>query len=58
MSGLFNSFYYGKAGKADFTPDQLPKNRVQLFFSMLRVRFSGLIGLNLLHILFSLPAII
>ena len=57
MSGLFNSFYYGKAGKADFTPDQLPKNRVQLFFSMLRVRFSGLIGLNLLHILFSLPAI-
>ena len=36
MSGLFNSFYYGKAGKADFTPDQLPKNRVQLFFSMLR----------------------
>ena len=49
MSGLFNSFYYGKAGKADFTPDQLPKNRVQLFFSMLRVRFSGLIGLNLLQ---------
>lgn len=57
MSGLFNSFYYGKAGKADFTPDQLPKNRVQLFFSMLRVRVSGLIGLNLLQILFSLPAI-
>ena len=57
MSGLFNSFYYGKAGKADFTPDQLPKNRVQLFFSMLRVRFSGLIGLNLLYVLFSLPTI-
>ncbi len=57
MSGLFNSFYYGKAGKADFTPEQLPKNRVQLFFSMLRVRFSGLIGLNLLYLLFSLPAI-
>ena len=37
MSGLFNNFYYGKAGKADFTPEQLPKNRVQLFFSMLRV---------------------
>lgn len=58
MSGLFNSFYYGKAGKADFTPDQLPKNRIQLFFSMLRVRFGGLVTLNLLHVLFSLPAII
>ena len=46
MSGLFNNFYYGKAGKADFTPEQLPKNRVQLFFSMLRVRLSGLIGLG------------
>ena len=57
MSGLFNSFYYGKAGKADFTPDQLPKTRVQLFFSMLRVRFSGLIGLNLFYVLFSLPTI-
>ena len=58
MSGLFNSFYYGKAGKADFTPDQLPKNRVELFFSMLRVRFSGLIGINLIYLLFSLPTII
>ena len=58
MSGLFNNFYYGKAGKADFTPEQLPENRVQLFFSMLRVRFGGLIGLNLIYLLFSLPTII
>ena len=58
MSGLFNSFYYGKAGKADFTPDQLPKNRVELFFSMLRVRFSSMIGLNLIYVLFSLPTIL
>ena len=58
MSGLFNSFYYGKAGKADFTPDQLPKNRVELFFAMLRVRFSGLIGINLTYVLFSLPTIL
>ncbi|MBR0463968.1 MAG: hypothetical protein IJJ23_06240 [Clostridia bacterium] len=58
MAGLFNSFYYGKAGKADFTPDQLPKNRVELFFSMLRVRFSSLIGINLIYVVFSLPTII
>ena len=47
MSSFFNNFYYGKAGKADFTPDQLPKNRVELFFSTLRVRFGGLFGLSL-----------
>ncbi len=58
MSGFFNSFYYGKAGKADFTPDQLPGNRVQLFFEMLRVRFSGIVGMNLLYALFSVPAIV
>lgn len=58
MAGFFNNFYYGKAGKADFTPDQLPTNRVQLFFDMLRVRFTGLFGLNLLYILFCVPAIV
>ncbi len=58
MSGFFNNFYYGKAGKADYTPDQLPKNRVQLFFSMLRIRFTGIIGMSLLYTLFCLPAIV
>ncbi len=58
MANLMHSYYYGKAGKADYTPDQLPANRVQLFFEMLRIRFSGLVGLNLLYVLFSLPAIV
>lgn len=58
MSGFINNYYYGKAGKADYTPDQLPSNRVQLFFEMLRIRFSGLIGVNLLYLLFCLPAIV
>ncbi len=57
MSGLMNSFYYGKAGQADFTPEQLPANRVELFFSMLRVRFSAMIGINVLYLLFWIPAI-
>ncbi|NLG25693.1 MAG: DUF624 domain-containing protein [Clostridiales bacterium] len=57
MAGLFNSFYYGKAGKADYTPENLPANRVQLFFETLRVRFSGLVGMNLLYAIFALPAI-
>lgn len=58
MSGMINSFYYGKAGQADYTPDQLPSNRVSLFFEMLRIRFSGLIGLNLGCVLTSLPTIV
>jgi uncharacterized membrane protein YesL len=58
MSGMINSFYYGKAGKADFTPENLPSNRLQLFFEMLRVRFSGLFGVNLLFLLFAAPAIV
>ena len=58
MSGMINNFYYGKAGQADFTPDQMPTNRFQLFFEMLRVHFSGLFGINLFYILFCIPAIL
>ncbi len=55
MAGLFNSYYYGKAGKADFTPEQLPTNRVTLFFEMLRIRLGGIIGMNLIYVLTALP---
>ena len=47
MSGLMNTYLYGKAGKADFTPDQLPANRFELFLEMMRIRFSGLLLMNL-----------
>ncbi len=57
MSGMINNFYYGKAGQADYTPDQLPTSRVSLFFDMLRIHFSGLFSINMLYILFCLPAI-
>ena len=36
---LMNSFYYGKSGKGDYRKEDLPKNRWQLFFEMLRIRF-------------------
>ncbi len=58
MAGLMNSYLYGKAGKADFTPEQLPKNRVALFFEMLRIRLGGIVGMNFLYILFELPVIV
>ncbi len=55
---LFQKFYYGKAGQADYTPDQLPASRVQLFFEMLRIHFSGIILVNLLYLLFCVPALV
>ncbi len=58
LGNFFQSFYYGKAGKSDFNPENLPENRVQLFFDMLRVRWGGLVKLNLLYILFWLPALL
>lgn len=58
MAGLMNNYFYGKAGKGDYTVDQMPTTRKQLFFTTLRVRFSSMVGLNLLHVVFLIPAII
>ncbi len=55
---LMNNYYYGKAGKGDFTPDDLPTNRWQLFLDTLRVRFAALIRLNLMYLVAFLPTLI
>lgn len=55
---LMNSYYYGKSGKGDYTPDDLPKNRWQLFMEMLRTRMSGLCRMNLMYFVAWLPAMI
>ncbi|MBQ8654690.1 MAG: YesL family protein [Clostridia bacterium] len=55
---MMNNFYYGKSGKGDYTPENLPQNRWQLFWEMLRVRFSALIRLNLMYMLCWLPAML
>lgn len=56
--GLFDRFYYGKAGKADYTPDDLPTTRWQLFWEVLRVRFWGLARLNLFQLVSYLPLVL
>ncbi|MGN1370103.1 MAG: YesL family protein [Aristaeellaceae bacterium] len=59
MFGKFmNNYYYGKAGKGDYTPEDLPKNRWQLFWEMLRVRFNGLCRMNLIYMLPWLPTML
>jgi uncharacterized membrane protein YesL len=59
MFGKFvNNYLYGKSGKGDYTKDDLPHTRGQLFREMLRVRLSGLARLNLLYMLSWLPAML
>lgn len=59
MFGKFmNNYYYGKSGKGDYNPEDLPKNRWQLFWEMLRVRMSALCRLNLIYMLPWIPTMI
>lgn len=59
MFGKFmNNYYYGKSGKGDYTKGDLPTNRWQLFWEMLRTRLSGLCRLNLMYMIIWLPTMI
>ena len=58
FSKWMNSFYYGKSGKGDYTPENLPTNRWQLFWEMLRVRLSAMVRLNLMYVVPWLPTMI
>ena len=55
---MMNRYYYGKSGKGDYTKDDLPETRWQLFWEMLRVRFSALMRLNLMYVVVWLPTMI
>jgi len=52
---LMNSYYYGKSGKGDYRKEDLPKNRWQLFWEMLRVRLSGICRVNLMTCVLWIP---
>ena len=55
---IMNNYFYGKQGKADMTVADLPANRLELFGAVLKVRWSSLVGLNLLYLVIWIPAII
>lgn len=55
---MMNRFYYGKSGQGDFSKEDLPQTRWQLFWEMLKVRFSALFRLNLIYVAAWIPAII
>jgi len=56
--GLFDRIYYGKAGKRDYSEMDMPKNRISLFFLVLKDRFFDLMKINLLQVVFWIPFII
>lgn len=59
MFGKFmNNYYYGKSGKGDYRKEDLPRNRMQLFWEMLRVRLSGLFRLNLMTVIAWVPLMV
>ena len=55
---LMNNYFYGKQGKGDYTVADMPQNRPALFGEVLKVRWSGLFGVNLLYMIAWIPAII
>ncbi|MBQ7486489.1 MAG: YesL family protein [Clostridia bacterium] len=55
--GLFDRFYYGKAGQRDYTEANMPKNRISLFFLVLKDHIFDLVKVNMLQLLFWLPFI-
>lgn len=55
--GFFNTYFYGKSGKKDFTEADLPQTRFALFRTVLSVRKGSMLGLNLLYLAFWLPAL-
>ena len=58
FKGFFNRMYNGNPNRPDIDPEDMPRNKYELFFTTLGVRFGDLIKLNLLYALFLLPTLI
>lgn len=56
--GFFDRLYYGKAGKRDYSEMDMPKNRVSLFFLVLKDHFFDLVKVNVLQLIFWIPFLI
>ena len=57
FGNMMNNYFYGKAGKGDYRIEDMPQNRFQLFGEVLKVRWSAMMGVNLLYIICWLPAV-
>src|SRR5690606_4360718 len=57
MAGFFGFFDYTKEGKGVY-PDEPPKGPIAGFFAILGRKFWKICTINLMYILFSLPALV
>jgi len=58
FGNMMNNYMYGKAGQKDYTISDMPKNRFELFGAVFKVNWGALFGMNLLYMVFWLPAVI
>ena len=58
FKGFFNRMYNGNPNRPDINPEDMPRNKYELFFTTLGVRFGDLIKVNLLYAVFLLPALV
>lgn len=54
----YNKVFMGNPDKKDFTNRDLPKTRVDQYFDVVKLRFSGMVLGNVLYMLFGLPLIL
>lgn len=57
FGNMMNNYFYGKAGKGDYSVQDMPQNRRQLFSAVLKVRWGSMVGVNLLYIICWLPTL-
>ncbi len=53
--GLFSGMIMGKNNRPDFTPEMMPKNRIELFFEMLKLNLFNLLKVNFMYFVFWIP---
>jgi uncharacterized membrane protein YesL len=58
FKGFFNRMYNGNPNRPDIDPEDMPKNRFELFFTTLGLRIGDLVKLNLLFIVMILPILL
>lgn len=58
LKNLFSNYFNGRPDKKDFTTDDLPTTRFELFKAVLGVRKGNMINMNWLYLLFWIPAIL
>ena len=56
--GIFNRMYQGNPNRPDISPEDMPRNKFELFFTSLTQRFTDLVKVNLVFVLCALPVLI